>query len=378
MRKISFIVNGHTGCDYYRARNPYIYLSQTNTEEVQFKLVEIADLERQRPEALETLATSDIWIIGRIADPNVFARVESIKQKHGKDIQVIIDYDDDMNRIMPLNPAYRDWGTSNIFYRGQWLYKDKETVTGHNPDGSPVVFDIERNKGNLTRFKTCVQKADWITVTTEELEKTYRKHTQRVGVLPNLVDTDLWSPLNIVKTDEIRICWAGGSSHYEDLISVLPNLASIIAKFPKTKLVMVGQRFDGIMKSFPADRIEYHAWSQYPVYPHIMRSLNFDIGICPLIESPFNHNKSAVKWMEYSALEIPSVCANMKPYSPVVKDNETALLYDTPKDFAEKLESLIVDKELRVKIGKQAREEVIKNHSWKNNVNVWREYLKSR
>jgi len=82
--------------------------------------------------------------------------------------------------------------------------------------------------------------------------------------------------------------------------------------------------------------------------------------------------------MEYSALEMPSVCANMKPYSPVVKDGETALVYEDGKDFASKLETLIVNKELRVKIGKQAREEVIKNHSWKTQVNVWREFLKSR
>ena len=60
------------------------------------------------------------------------------------------------------------------------------------------------------------------------------------------------------------------------------------------------------------------------------------------------------------------VTSSVKALAEIVEDGETGLVFekDNPKDLANKLESIILDKSLRDTIGKNARKWVVENHSW--------------
>ena len=85
------------------------------------------------------------------------------------------------------------------------------------------------------------------------------------------------------------------------------------------------------------------------LHPTILGKVNFDIGIAPLEDTPFNNGKSCVKFYEYAAVGTPCLASDVLPYS----DEVTYRAKNTKKDWYNKLKKLIVDEEFRNKLAKE-------------------------
>jgi glycosyltransferase involved in cell wall biosynthesis len=59
--------------------------------------------------------------------------------------------------------------------------------------------------------------------------------------------------------------------------------------------------------------------------PTYLRTIDFDfdIGLSPLRDTQFARSKSPLKALEYGALGIPVVAANVEPYASFVRHGET-------------------------------------------------------
>jgi glycosyltransferase involved in cell wall biosynthesis len=64
-----------------------------------------------------------------------------------------------------------------------------------------------------------------------------------------------------------------------------------------------------------------------------MMSQQLDIAIAPLKDMEFNYYKSPIKFLEYSAMKVPTVAAKIPPYSDIIKNEKTGMLYNTPEEF---------------------------------------------
>ena len=96
---------------------------------------------------------------------------------------------------------------------------------------------------------------------------------------------------------------------------------------------MCGYEFKGIFKDVDEEQYEFHNWVPTVAHPYKQALLNSDIAILPLKDDLFNRCKSAIKWVEYSSLGIPSVAVNIPPYSPEIEYSKTGFLYNNPEDF---------------------------------------------
>ena len=84
--------------------------------------------------------------------------------------------------------------------------------------------------------------ADAVTVSTRHLAEEYRRiGCKRVKVWQNVLDLSLpnWN-LPRIPSDKIRIGWAGGSTHYEDLKMIAPSIRQILKDFPNTVFILGG------------------------------------------------------------------------------------------------------------------------------------------
>jgi len=94
-----------------------------------------------------------------------------------------------------------------------------------------------------------------------------------------------------------------------------------------------------------------------------------------------SHN-SHIKWMESSMKSIPVVASDVYPYTepihktPVIEHKKTGLI-SSDKDWFKHLSELIEFPDLRVKLGKQAREAVLKNWSADSQIKHWKKALDS-
>jgi glycosyltransferase involved in cell wall biosynthesis len=115
-------------------------------------------------------------------------------------------------------------------------------------------------------------------------------------------------------------------------------------------------------------------------YPELLSKQKWDIGIAPLIDDVFNRGKSHIKWMEYASYKIPTVASNVYPYykdiqgTKTIEDGVTGYLCE-PKEWYEKLEKLVLDNNLRNRIGENAYYYVKDNWQPQHHIKKWKEAI---
>lgn len=347
--KVTFIYDGSDhGSNYYRAILPWKAL-QEHSEDCKVAIVRKGDPSPHVIRALE----ADLYVIPRLEAMEVTYDVSSL-QAIGK--KIITDYDDDIFNVSPLSPHYIHFGTENVQYK-----LDSGEIVPLWEHGKNI--NIVENKMQMKRVRESIGKANCLTVTTDILAGCYKSAARRVAVLPNCIDIRLWNKLDFRKnTDDIRLFWAGGASHYEDW-NLLPEvLVEIMRKYQDVKLVILGQMFKGTLKDIPPERIEFHNWVHSEAYPYKTAILDPDICIIPLVDNQFNECKSPIKFIEMSALRVPCVVSHVSPYKEVMTEDNGVFIEGNDKEgWFRGISLLIDDVLLRKHIGTKAREYVEAN-----------------
>ncbi|MFP4502468.1 MAG: glycosyltransferase family 4 protein [Candidatus Hydrogenedentota bacterium] len=92
-----------------------------------------------------------------------------------------------------------------------------------------------------------------------------------------------------------------------------------------------------------------------------------DIGLMPLVDSPRARGKCAYKAMQFMAVGTPCVISPVGMNAEVIQQGVTGFLADSPAEWHEKLTRLIVDPELRERMGRMAREHMMEQYSHEAN-----------
>ena len=264
------------------------------------------------------------------------------------------------------------------------------------PDkGNPATKSLgthRRDQGNKrAMLATNMSFCDALTVSTVPLKKKLHAHILKyhdidmpIFVIPNCNDIEDWK-YEKRQDKGVVIGYSGGLSHNDDLDMVLPAIKTIMEKYPDVRFQLMGQmdldkakKVFGRWKQSIRERILLmNATKTQPEYPAYLAETPWNIGIAPLIDSPFNECKSSIKFFEYSSYKIPVVASRVYPYSkdvlgvPTIEHEETGLLCDTVEDWVTNLSRLIESEELRKKLGQNAYDHIVKNwqyKDWKANI----------
>lgn len=359
-------------CHHYRIETPLNEMADKGLCE----LAMMYEWQLGSEQALEAALWSDIIVMHRPATEEWFKFIK-IMQKYGKIF--VADYDDNPFKTSPLNPFYAKIGVEPVQYqwpdgRKEWLWsEDMVSKTGKK------IFDVEKNIHYRETFRSNFKKADMVSCTTPELAEEFKKINPNTVALPNLIYPEWFPAIPSFNKNEVRICWQGGASHYEDLFFIHPVVVNILKKHKNVKFVFYGDsRFKKLFDSCDQNRIEWHGWSAFEAYPYKLSLLNCDIGLCPLIDNEFNRQKSAIKWMEYSMVGMATVAANIPPYSNVISNGNTGLLCnEDEKAWEDGIEYLIKSKSARFAMACEAKQEVLKNHNIHTKVHLWADAYKA-
>lgn len=320
MKKIKGYITGNDGCSYYRCILPFSKLDSTKWNAKTKTVME--------PEDFDDL---DIMVLNRADSFDVYQNT-FIALKKG--IKVVYELDDLLHDVPKYNPAYD-------YYEHPFI------------------------KPNVESF---IQTSDLVTVSTEPLKEFYSKWNSNIHVLPNSLDFNHWSQFKKVNSDNIIIGWAGSPTHKDDIKIIIPSLIKILKNNPNVKLKAVGYNFFLDNPEFKEVGSQIIFTKHLDVYNFPKLLTNIDIAIAPLEFNHFNECKSNVKFLEYSALSIPSVLTDIEPYSKTtgikIRDNNL-------NDWENALQELINDESLRETIGKNSFNYVYENFNLDVNSKMW-------
>ena len=86
--------------------------------------------------------------------------------------------------------------------------------------------------------------------------------------------------------------------------------------------------------------------------PRVMA--DFDIGIAPLLDTPFNRARSDIKVKEYAASQVPWLASDCGPYAPLGERNGGRLVADD--GWFDALDDLIADAAARERLAQSGQQ----------------------
>ncbi len=225
-----------------------------------------------------------------------------------------------------------------------------------NPFKSNMQPDIR------SRLKKALACCDRLVVSTDYLGNTCANLISDILVVPNFIEQDVWLPLRSQRrtSSKPRIGWAGGTSHQGDLVLL------------KEIIEQTRHEADWVFFGMCPDEIkpllaEFHPPVSIDQYPSYLASLNLDIAVAPLAQTPFNFAKSNLRLQEYGILSLPVVCTDITPY----QNSPACRVPNTPSAWIAALRERIHDADAREQEGRSMREWVIKNHLLESNLDAW-------
>jgi len=182
-----------------------------------------------------------------------------------------------------------------------------------------------------------------------------KKFNPSVSVVPNIIDPDKFCPAPITRDDVIRIGWSGSYSTMHQLKAVAAPLRRLQAKY-KVSIRVVGSgklEIDGV-------DLDVRQWTPQTEVSDLQ---DCDIGIVPLVESPFNKWKFFLKVGQYLAIGLPVVAQKAGSNSDVIKNGINGFVVETEDEWYDRLSLLIENADLRRQMSKAARQTVLDNYT---------------
>jgi len=231
-----------------------------------------------------------------------------------------------------------------------------------------------QDSGVLLPLLGGILQADAVTVSSAPLRDYLLRFNPNVFLLPNYLDEDLW-PLQAPPEpqDPLVIGYMGGNSHRPDLTSILPALQAVLEGHERLKLHFYGLQPPETLQGDSRvlwTPVESNNYAEFAAH---FSSQHWDIFIAPLKDNLFNRSKSAVKFLEYSALGVPGVYSRITPYEHLVQDGVNGLLASGRQDWQAALNRLIESSQLRRRIGSRAQETLRRNWLISQHAGAWTE-----
>jgi GT2 family glycosyltransferase/glycosyltransferase involved in cell wall biosynthesis len=289
----------------------------------------IADASMARDYCADVIATQRY----AVPDEGSAARLAEHCRKHG--ITLLYDLDDDLLNVPPEHPEY-----------------------------------LELNlKSGLVQ--AMLNAADAVWVSTEPLRASLAGAGHAATVMANALDERIWSdsaaPRQRPPVGPLRIVYIGTATHDDDFAAVEPALARLIeAGRGRIGFDMVGVSARTELPGW-VNRVAptVHGSASYPGFVNwATQHRGWDIGIAPLIDSPFNRRKSAIKAMDYAALGLPVLASDIPVFHGSLADGQGGMLVEnTPSAWYGALSLLAGDPRRRQALAAGGHAAFLTNHT---------------
>lgn len=214
----------------------------------------------------------------------------------------------------------------------------------------------------------------------EYLIESYGINPKRICVIGNGANIDLFKPIDKkesishlkLRENNFHICFVGMLAPWQGVEYLIKSAFWILEEMPNTKFLIVG---DGIMKKELMDLTEnygvYNAFIFTGVVPY--EDVPIFINASDVCVAPFINKRnqkiglSPLKIFEYMACGKPIVISNISNMEFVKNQNAGFLVEpENPEELAKAIIKLLKDEKLRNDMGRNGREFVIKDSSWKS------------
>jgi glycosyltransferase involved in cell wall biosynthesis len=238
---------------------------------------------------------------------------------------------------------------------------DYDDAVFHNYDLSDNPL-VRRLLG--TKIDVVMREADAVVAGNEYLAARAREAgASRVEIIPTVIDLDRYPYVPPDNEGPFTIGWIGSPTTARYVQRITPALQEV-SKSRQIKVVLVGS---GPVE-LPEVPTEVREWSEKTEIDDIA---SFDVGIMPLVESPWERGKCGLKLIQYMGCGKPVVTSPVGMNTKIVTDQHNGFYADSDEEWVESLSQLETHPELSRKMGERGRELVADQYSLQATKNQW-------
>jgi glycosyltransferase involved in cell wall biosynthesis len=196
------------------------------------------------------------------------------------------------------------------------------------------------------------------------LAESFSRWNSSVSVLPTAVDTRLFVPADVPagvpanipanggrRAGRPVIGWLGLSSGFRYFNEIETALRNVLRNHPECVLRIISDKAPQF-RLFPEPQVEYIPYSREREVADIQ---GMTIGIMPLDDSDASRGKCSFKMIQYMSCGVPVVVSRVGMNAEVLQKGESGFGADKPQDWVDALETLLVNPDLRARMGRTGR-----------------------
>lgn len=172
-----------------------------------------------------------------------------------------------------------------------------------------------------------------------------------VEILPTVIDLERYlKPQIKSEIDKIPVVvWIGSPSTVRYL-QILHKPLQQLAQHIPFQLRVIGGEID-----IPGVNVQCLPWSEDTEVENIASA---DVGVMPLLDSPWERGKCGYKLIQYMACSLPVVASPIGVNTEIVRSEVNGYLANDVNEWIAALENLLVDANLRNQMGQRGRQRV--------------------
>lgn len=336
---ILFVTAGVGDSALYRAHN--------QAEELRMHGFAVSVTMQDNPFLILLVKKFKIFVFHRtIQTPTITKLIEKIKMQK---MEIIFETDDLVFDVKYIQQTDH--------YKNMSFFEKKQYAKGIGED---ILKD--------PYVKTCTTSTQFIATKLEEYGKKVFVTTNKLSQYwLNLADQLLQNHKQDKSArDKVRIGYFSGTiGHNKDFATIADALIEILEKYPQVEIFLAGPLV--LEKKFDEYEQRFVRSSYVSREKHFKNIFSCDIILAPLeMNDDFSEGKSELKFSEAGLLEVPVVAVRNQTFTGAISDGEDGFLADHKEEWVEKLAKLITDKNLRIAMGKKAREKALQDYTTKN------------
>jgi glycosyltransferase involved in cell wall biosynthesis len=175
-----------------------------------------------------------------------------------------------------------------------------------------------------------------------------------VEIVPTAIDLDRYRDLPVrAPGGPMNVGWVG----HPHTVHYLPIVADALRGVEGVNLQVVGAP---VPEAFTGMRAEAFSWTEES---EVTRIADFDAGIMPLPDTPWERGKCAYKLLQVMAAGKPVIASPVGANRQVVQHGINGFLAETPEEWSEALRKLAASPDLRARMGVEARKTAEQGYS---------------